>query len=187
MSSPLPCPFCGQSAGVMPAGDAGTLIACIMPGCDATAKVYGSTRQEALARWNRRALPSGGDTALLSFVGQALTDARVEEIGDWDGGELQDALERCGIIERVHRVTPCSPAGPDGDATCRCAEFYGQGETAECFPITALGKRAIAVYRDQQDRAALSAPTREPPTLFVRLMPPVNVVSRLSAHPACIA
>jgi len=82
--------------------------------------------------------------ALLRFAGHALCDSRADEMGDWDGGAIQDALEACGLIEKVERVVPCSE-------DCVCREYCDPGETTQCYPFTELGHDAVAAYRAWQD------------------------------------
>lgn len=72
---------------------------------------------------------------LLRFAGQALSDCHIENIGDWDGGDIQDALVKCGLLQKVERTVPCS-------VDCRCADGAKSGELTDCYITTPLGDRA---------------------------------------------
>lgn len=94
----------------------------------------------------KRALRTAITTALqdrhqlLRFAGIALREARVGEIGDWDGGSLQDALTACGLLEEREETVPCG-------SLCRCLDdgFADRGETATCYKFTPLAKEALAI------------------------------------------
>ena len=88
---------------------------------------------------------------LLRFAGEALTDVRLREIGDWDGATIQDAMLSCGLIEPREMTAACDPD------VCRCAEYGDFPQT--CLRITPLGQRAIAVFREWQDTARSSPDT----------------------------
>ena len=84
---------------------------------------------------------------LLRFAGAALTETRVKEIGDWDGGDLQDVMVDCGLLDEVTMAAPCGEE-------CRCREFYSEKDfPITCFRISDLGQRAIEVFRQVQDKA----------------------------------
>lgn len=53
---------------------------------------------------------------LAAFGLSVLKESR-DELGDLDGGWLQDEAERCGLLERVTVAKPCHPE------FCRCAEY----------------------------------------------------------------
>lgn len=106
-------------------------------------------------RWLASALPAllaaqRDRSQLLRFAGAALTEVRIVELGDWDGGSIQDAMESCGLIECVQRAVPCGEG-------CRCADDYDSGETASCFLISALGHEAVKAFRDWQDATHVAA------------------------------
>lgn len=68
----------------------------------------------------------------MRFAGRALEEVRGEwGAGDWDGGDLQDAMEKCGIIESRQVTEPC---GED----CSCAEW---GLPTRCYFESSLGTR----------------------------------------------
>lgn len=72
---------------------------------------------------------AGRDGALAKFGATVLVEyAQRADRGDIEGGGLQDDAVRCGVMDRVQRVTPC------GDS-CACAAYYGDGETATCYPV----------------------------------------------------
>ena len=68
--------------------------------------------------------------SLRLFAGKAIQAARVNEIGDWDGGEMQDAMVASGLLDEVTVHAPC------GDS-CRCAEYDDFPQT--CYRVSALG------------------------------------------------
>lgn len=71
---------------------------------------------------------------LLRFAGRALSEARVGQIGDWDGGDLEETALACGLLA-AHEVTePCDPEA------CRCAEY---GLPTTCYRLTELGHEAV--------------------------------------------
>ncbi len=72
--------------------------------------------------------------ALMRFAGKALNETRLETIGDWDGGDLEDAMTECGLLDATEVSESC---GDD----CRCAEF---GFPTTCCRFTDLAKRCIA-------------------------------------------
>jgi len=72
---------------------------------------------------------------LRRFCGVALQATRVHEIGDWDGGDLQDAMLSCGLIAEVQATEPCGEA-------CRCAEYDDFPQT--CYRVSGLGERCLA-------------------------------------------
>lgn len=92
--------------------------------------------------------------ALLRFAGAALTDARIQEIGDWDGAGIEEAMCACGLIVETQRLVPCQAEG------CRCAEFYGYGEMATCYPLSDLGREAVRVFRAYEDSASADVTPR---------------------------
>lgn len=54
---PMPCPFCGTSPVVVPwhgGGPRKTMVACESDDCWINPDVTGSTRKEAIRRWNDR-------------------------------------------------------------------------------------------------------------------------------------
>lgn len=93
-------------------------------------------------------------SSLLRFVGEALSESRVEEIGDWDGGDIQQAMEDAGLLAPREVTEACNPE------SCRCAEY---GFPTTCFRITPLGKKAIATFRAWQDslRSSPDTPTTQ--------------------------
>lgn len=52
----------------------------------------------------------------LERYGAVVLDAHREEIGDLDGGFLQDQAEACGLLHYVDANEPC-------EGYCRCAEY----------------------------------------------------------------
>lgn len=69
------------------------------------------------------------DAALARFGASVLVEyASENERGDLEGGWVQEAAIRHGVMDQIRRVIPCNQA-------CACAEFYGEGETAWCYPV----------------------------------------------------
>ena len=64
------------------------------------------------------------DAALAEFGAWALAKSR-EDLGDLDGGDLQDKAEELGLLIRVPVEKPCGEF-------CRCAEY------ADEWPWTCL-------------------------------------------------
>ncbi len=77
--------------------------------------------------------------ALMRFAGKALNEARMESIGDWDGGDLQDAMVACDLLAATDANEPCREG-------CACAEF---GFPAICYRLTDLAQRClVSLARD---------------------------------------
>lgn len=76
---------------------------------------------------------------LLQFAGEAIMAVRGSHIGsDWDGGSIEESMERCGLIAKVRATEPC---GED----CSCAEWDEFPQ--DCFRATPLGQSAIDAAR----------------------------------------
>lgn len=84
---------------------------------------------------------------LRRFCGVALQATRVHEIGDWDGGDLQDAMLSCGLIAEVQATEPCGEA-------CRCAEYDDFPQT--CYRVSGLGERCLAARPTSSTAEGLS-------------------------------
>lgn len=80
--------------------------------------------------------------ALAKFGAAVLEEAR-GELGDLDGGWLQDKALECGCLESVTAIAPC---GDD----CRCAE-YGDFPQ-ECFQYTEEVRAALTKGAHRLDR-----------------------------------
>jgi hypothetical protein len=74
-----------------------------------------------------------GIELLMRFAGKAL-DAHG---GDWDGADLEETLEACGLLVPVKVEAPC------GDE-CECSP----GDT--CFRVTELGKACVQAGRNAE-------------------------------------
>lgn len=81
--------------------------------------------------------------ALLRFAGCALAESRLDEIGDWEGGAVQRAMEEHGLLVPTRRRTPCRSE----EGGCRCTEYAGSDEEVWCYQFTDLGLRAIVALR----------------------------------------
>ncbi len=71
--------------------------------------------------------------ALMRFAGKALNEARMESIGDWDGGDIQDAMVACDLLVAADANESCGEG-------CVCAEF---GFPTVCYRLTELAKRCL--------------------------------------------
>lgn len=69
-----------------------------------------------LEELKRVAEPEAGSISPLERYGLAVLDAHRQDIGDLDGGYLQDEAERCGLLYYVEVAEPC---GDD----CRCVSY----------------------------------------------------------------
>lgn len=77
---------------------------------------------------------------LGKFAGKAIQTMHIDYLGcDWDGGDVQDALEECGLLAAHEATKPC-----DWD-DCGCAEF-----PTTCYLPTELGQRCLAAARAEQ-------------------------------------
>lgn len=77
--------------------------------------------------------------AALGFSGVILKAAR-DHIGcDVDGGDVQDAAAKYGLLEKVLVSEPCGEY-------CVCQEY---GFPTDCYPFTALGKLALKKAADE--------------------------------------
>ena len=70
--------------------------------------------------------------ALRRFAAAALD---VWPDGDWDGGDLQDALTDCGLLLRTPALEPCGEEG-----RCRCVDYADFPLT--CYRLTPIALRA---------------------------------------------
>ena len=55
----------------------------------------------------------------------------LDVLDDWpdcapDGGDLQDMAIKHGLLERTPNIVPCRE-------DCACAEFYDEGQEADCY------------------------------------------------------
>jgi len=89
----------------------------------------------------------GERDAYAIVVAACLRDSRIREIGDWDGGAIQDTLTKAGILAETPVTESC---GED----CRCVEY---DFPATCYRVTPLGFKAYE-YADR----ALSRPEEGP-------------------------
>ena len=88
-----------------------------------------------------------GDKMIARFAGLVMREAR-GELGDLDGGWLQDRMIECELLHEVRVEGPCS------EEHCRCAEYHGSdGFPAECLRPTALGQRVLRLSDRQQDQS----------------------------------
>lgn len=102
--------------------------------------------------------PSSADIdALLRFAGHALSDRIEGNIGDWDGGDMQEAMVRCGLLAVEQRQVPCA-------GECACADVVRSGETTDCLITTKLGNRAWREF-DRASRAVAAAPKAQGQTV----------------------
>ena len=85
-------------------------------------------------------LSAAEETALLCLAGRIVEEFQDDDYGGLDGGDVQDLAYRAGLLKKEQRTTPC-------DAGCRCVEYYGSGETVDCYRITPLGFEALAAHR----------------------------------------
>lgn len=69
---------------------------------------------------------STGTDKLAAFGAWAALEFR-ESLGDLDGGSAQDAMERCGVIERRTVTEPCGEA-------CVCVEYGEFPHDCYVFP-----------------------------------------------------
>lgn len=75
---------------------------------------------------------------VLAFAGEAL-EGHCAEMW-WDGGDVQKALLRHGLLEPVTMAGPCDPDH------CACADV---GEfPLECYRVTELGRQARLAYQE---------------------------------------
>lgn len=74
-------------------------------------------------------------TDLLHFAGRALKDRLGGDgyAGDWDGGDIKDALFAAGLLEKVTASQAC-------EEPCICAETGGF--PTDCIRLTKLGEMA---------------------------------------------
>ncbi len=72
--------------------------------------------------------------ASMKFVGWVLRQWMQHDIGDFDGGDIQDQLEKLGFLHRVHVTEPCGEF-------CSCAEWDDFPQ--HCLQHTPLAQQAI--------------------------------------------
>jgi hypothetical protein len=103
-------------------------------GQNTTFEVYTADQMRAYAR---EALTQAvADAQRLREFAQLVMDNWPH--GDVDGGDLQEAAIRCGLLEPQTRTEPCSEG-------CNCMDYYASDEWSEgitCYRKTALLKGA---------------------------------------------
>lgn len=77
---------------------------------------------------------------LLTFAGEVLVALRDNVGVDWDGGDAQDAMVRCGLLKEVEATEPCGES-------CACADACCAEWPMTCYRFTDLGSRAVAAHR----------------------------------------
>lgn len=74
---------------------------------------------------------------LLKFAAMALNAVRGANVGcDWDGGDIQDAMLKCGLLVEVLATEPCGE-------TCHCVEYFGSFPQT-CYRYSDLAETARA-------------------------------------------
>lgn len=68
------------------------------------------------------------DEQLLAFARWVIAEHR-EELGDLDGGSIQDKLIELGLLVGVEVTEPCGEL-------CRCVEYFGEFP-ATCYRLDA--------------------------------------------------
>lgn len=66
------------------------------------------------------------ENKLIAFARWAIEEHRAE-LGDLDGGSIQDKLEDLGLLQRVEVTEPCGEQ-------CRCIDYHGEFP-AECLRL----------------------------------------------------
>jgi hypothetical protein len=72
--------------------------------------------------------------SLAAFAGEALR-CRTPEIGDWDGGAMQSAMVRAGLLAEVEVTEACGEA-------CICADYDEFPQ--RCLALTDIGRQCLA-------------------------------------------
>lgn len=72
--------------------------------------------------------------------GAKVIEAHRDEIGDIDGGSLQEMAIECGLLHEVEVTEPCDPE------SCRCAEWDDFPQ--KCLRYTEAAKAALAGRED---------------------------------------
>jgi hypothetical protein len=77
---------------------------------------------------------ASGDAAKLGAFAASILNLNEDWIGDVDGGTLQDAAEKCGLLQAVEVSEPCGEG-------CNCAGYGDFPQT--CYRPTETMKRAM--------------------------------------------
>jgi hypothetical protein len=84
------------------------------------------------------ATPASEGDKLLALFGAWAMDTHRDDVGDLDGGSIQDQLEKLGMLESVNVTEPCGEF-------CKCAEYDDFPQ--DCLRATPAVREALSKAR----------------------------------------